>query len=116
MSTIQTVIDVVVVGGAVGVLFVIMAVVVNRVESTSPPKRESFDESDKMLRMGDIAGYDVVFCRTNDICREMKDDTVQLSTGLGRVHDQITIVDCDVDQPVYCDAEDISRISSYLDA
>lgn len=115
MSAIQTAIGVVVVSAIVGASFVIMAVVVNRVETDSPPKRESFDESDKMLRMGDIAGYDVVFCRTNDICREMKDDTVQLSTGLGRVHDQITIVDCDVDQPVYCDAEDISKISSYID-
>jgi len=92
-----------------------MAVVVNTVEADPHPNRESFYESDKILPMGAIAANDVVFCRTNDIGREMKDDTVQLSTALGRVHDQITIVDCDVDQPVYCDAEDISRISSYID-
>jgi len=115
MSAIQMVIDVVVVGGIVGILFIIMAVVVNTVEADPHPNRESFYESDKILPMGAIAANDVVFCRTNDIGREMKDDTVQLSTALGRVHDQITIVDCDVDQPVYCDAEDISRISSYID-
>jgi len=113
MPAIQTVIDVVLVSGMVGVLFAIMAVVVSTVESTSPPKRESFSESDKILRKEAIVENDVVFCREDDIDRTEIDDTVYLSAPL---YNQITVVDCDVEYPVYCDTEDISRISSYLES
>lgn len=116
MPAIQTLIDVVVAGAVVGVLLVIMAVVVNRVEADSSPQIEAFSESDKMIPMRAIAENDVVFCRTDAIGRKMEDDTVYLLTPSGRVYDQITAVDCDVDQPVYCNTEDISKISSYLES
>jgi hypothetical protein len=71
---------------------------------------------ERFIDTDDIVQNDIVFCRRDDVDRMINDGRIRFHAPMMGKADSIRHIECDVDEPVFLDSEDISKVSRYTDS
>lgn len=100
-------------------LFGLVMVLIEALARYQEPEYSDVSDTNRLERFidtDDIVQNDIVFCRRSDVERVIDDGSIRFHAPIMGEADSIQFIDCDIDEPVFFDAEDISRFGSFHDS